>query len=117
MKPLRVRSKVWLEVDGEPVLGGGREQLLLLIDELGSINAAARRMGITFRRAWALIQSMEGSLAAPLVLREKGGAGGGRSVLTPEARILLKRFNSLCRGVNRIIDKKFAAAFPEEEDL
>ena len=66
MKPLRVSSKVWLEVDGEPVFGGGREQLLLLIDELESINAAARCMGITFRRASALLQST-GSPLGPLL--------------------------------------------------
>ena len=39
---LQVRSKIWLEIDGEPVFGQGREDLLRIIQETGSINAAAK---------------------------------------------------------------------------
>ena len=41
---LEVRSKIWLEIDGEPVFGGGREELLRLVRKNGSINAAAREI-------------------------------------------------------------------------
>lgn len=115
MKTLRVRSKVWLEVDGEPLLGDGRERLLRLIDELGSINAAARRMGLTYRRAWSSLRAMEEKLGSPLVLREKGGSGGGSSVITPEARELLEKFDILRRGLNQAVDRRFDEIFPPEE--
>jgi len=115
MKSLQVRSKVWLEVDGEPLLGDGRERLLRLIDECGSINGAARQMGLTYRRAWGLLQAMEAKLDAPLVLREKGGTGGGSSTLTAEARELLERFDRLRAGLNQTIDQKFAEIFPPLE--
>ena len=43
---LQVRSKIWVEIDGEPVFGQGREELLRLIHKVNSINAAAKAMGI-----------------------------------------------------------------------
>ena len=117
MKPLRVRSKVWLEVDHEPLLGDGREQLLRLIDELGSINAAAKRMGLSYRRAWGSLQAMEEKLEMPLIVREKGGVGGGRSTLTAETRELLEKYDRLRQGLNQEIDQKFAKIFlPESKE-
>ena len=115
MKPLRVRSKVWLEVDGEPLLGDGRERLLRLIDELGSINAAARRMGLSYRRAWSFLQAMEERLDISLVFREKGGIGGGSSALTAEAKELLEKFDSLRQGLNQAVDQRFCEIFPSGE--
>lgn len=51
MSGIRVRSKVWLEVAGKPLLGEGRERLLLAIDAQGSINAAAASLGLSYRKA------------------------------------------------------------------
>lgn len=111
MTRLQVRSKVWLEVDGVPLLGEGRERLLTLIEETGSISAAARGMGITYRKAWGHLQAMEGKLGSPLVLRQKGGAGGGESLLTVEAVDLLSRFSRLRRDLTTAVDRKFARLF------
>jgi molybdate transport system regulatory protein len=105
---LQVRSKVWLEIDGEPVFGQGREQLLRLIQATASINAAARQMGIPYRKAWTYLDSMEKRLGYPLVSRQKGGAGGGKSALTPEALVLLAGFDALQEGVNAFVDDRFA---------
>lgn len=116
MKPLQVRSKVWLEVDGEPLLGDGRERLLRLIEECGSINAAARRMGLSYRRAWGLLQAMEEKLDTPLLRREKGGTGGGSSALTPDALELLEKFDRLRLGLNQDIDEKFSEIFFPQKD-
>lgn len=113
MTRLQVRSKVWLEVDGAPLLGEGRERLLILIEETGSISAAARTMGITYRKAWGHLQAMEDKLGFPLVLRQKGGAGGGESLLTAEAVQLLADFTRLCQGINRVVDRKFSRIFPQ----
>ncbi len=111
MKGLQVRSKLWLEVDGEPLLGNGRDQLLRLVHDHGSINAAARDMGLTYRKAWSLLKAMEDKLGRALVLRSKGGAGGGESQLTPEALDLLAKYDQLRRGVQELVDAKFAELF------
>ncbi len=57
---IQVRSKIWLEIDGEPVFGQGREELLRLVQKSGSINAAAKAMGITYRKAWTYIDASKG---------------------------------------------------------
>lgn len=108
---LQVRSKIWLEVDGEPVFGQGREELLRLIRKTGSINAAAKAMEIPYRKAWTYIDAMEKRLGFPLVNRLKGGAGGGESSLTPQAMEMLDKFNTLQQGIQEIIDEKFKELF------
>jgi len=104
---LQVRSKIWLEMNGEPVFGQGREELLLLIKKGNSINAAAKSMGIPYRKAWTYIDAMERRLGFPLVRRQKGGAGGGASSLTPQAAALLEKFQHLQRGFNDMVNRKF----------
>jgi molybdate transport system regulatory protein len=105
--PLRVRSKIWLEIDGEPAFGQGREELLRLIRKTASINAAAKEMGIPYRKAWTYIDAMEKRLGFPLVNRLKGGAGGGESSLTPQAEELLQKFDLLQQGFNDMVNRKF----------
>lgn len=104
---LEVRSKIWLEVDGQPVFGQGRDRLLRLVGTSGSINAAAREMGIPYRKAWSYIDAMEKRLGFSLVTRVKGGSGGGESSLTPQAVALLEKFESLQEGFNEQVNKKF----------
>ncbi|MCM2356730.1 MAG: winged helix-turn-helix domain-containing protein [Geobacteraceae bacterium] len=104
---LQVRSKIWLEIDGEPVFGQGRDELLRLIQKNGSINAAAKEMKIPYRKAWTYIDAMEKRLGFPLVNRLKGGAGGGESSLTPEAETLLEKFDLLQLGFNDMVNRKF----------
>lgn len=104
---LQVRSKIWLESNGAPVFGQGREELLRLIQQGSSINAAAKAMGIPYRKAWTYIDAMEKRLGFPLVNRQKGGAGGGASSLTPQAVALLEKFNLLQEGFNDRVNSKF----------
>lgn len=105
---LQVRSKIWLEMDGEPVFGQGREILLRLIRKTGSINAAAKEMGIPYRKAWGYIDAMEKRLGFPLVARQKGGAGGGEATLSPRAATLLDKFHELEKDFHGRVNRRFA---------
>lgn len=113
MKPMQVRSKVWLEVDGQPFLGDGRYRLLLAVEGCGSINAAARELGISFRKAWAQLAAMEAHAPFPLLDRRTGGKAGGATTLTDEAHHLLEAFGRLREAVNRDADGHFANYFPD----
>jgi molybdate transport system regulatory protein len=104
---LEVRSKIWLEIEGEPVFGEGREELLRLVRKTGSINAAAREMGIPYRRAWTYIDAMEKRLGFSVVDRRKGGAGGGVSTLSPQAAALLEKYHLLKKDFNGLVNRKF----------
>ncbi len=104
---LQVRSKIWLEMDGEPVFGQGREDRLRPFQTTGRINAASKAMGIPYRKAWTYIDAMEKRLGFPLVIRKKGGAGGGESVLSLQATTLLEKFHALKKDFNGMANRKF----------
>lgn len=108
---MEVRSKIWIEADGKPLFGSGREALLKSIDRLGSINKAAKDINISYRRALSYIQSMEERIGSRLVERQAGGVNGGGAVLTREAKDFLNKFEQLEEGINELLDKRFLEVF------
>lgn len=114
MNSMQVRSKIWLEINGEPFLGDGRYRLLQAVERSGSINAAARELGISYRKAWAQLAAMEAHAPFPLLVRRTGGKAGGATVLTGDARQLLQAFGTLREAVNHEADRQFAAFFAGE---
>jgi molybdate transport system regulatory protein len=108
---MEVRSKIWIEADGKPLFGSGREALLKSIDRLGSINKAAKDIHISYRKALSYIQSMEERTGSRLVERQAGGVNGGGAVLTPEAKDFLRKFEQLEDGINEMLDRKFLEIF------
>lgn len=108
---LDIRSKIWLEVDGEPVFGRGRRFLLEAIDSHGSINKAAQEVEISFRKAWCHIKAMEERLGVQLVERQTGGKNGGGAVLTEDARKFLAKYEALEKGIQELVDKRFRSIF------
>jgi molybdate transport system regulatory protein len=108
---LDIRSKIWIEVNGEPVFGRGRRFLLEAIDTHGSINRAAQEVDISFRKAWGYIKAMEERLGVKLVERQTGGKNGGGALLTDEARDMLKKYEALEKGIQELVDKRFKAIF------
>ncbi len=108
---MNIRSKIWLEINGETVFGSGRRALLEEIDRLGSINKAARSVNVSFRKALSYIQSMETRLGKNLVIRQIGGRNGGGANLTADARNLLVKYRELESGVNEMLDSKYKEVF------
>ena len=108
---MEIRSKIWIEAGGEPVFGRGRRFLLEAIDEHGSINRAAEKVGISYRKAWSHIKAMEERLNMKLIDRQTGGKNGGGAVLTDNARIFLKKYEQLEAGLREIADAKFKSIF------
>ena len=108
---VQVRSKVWLEAQGRPVLGPGRQELLRAVDEQGSISRAARLLKISYRKAWGQLKAMEVQLGLPLVRKQTGGQGGGGARLTTEAKDLLSKYARLSRGMEEEVNEKFRRIF------
>ncbi|MCE5194916.1 MAG: winged helix-turn-helix domain-containing protein [Nitrospiraceae bacterium] len=104
---MEIKSKLWIEVDGEPVFGRGRRFLLEAIKRYGSINRAAKDINISYRKAWGYIKAMEERLGIKLVETQAGGKNGGGAVLTKEARKFLKKYERLENGINEFVDRKF----------
>lgn len=110
---MEIKSKLWIEVRGEPVFGRGRRLLLQAIDKYGSINQAAKEINISYRKAWSYIKAMEERLGIKLVERRAGGKNGGGALLTKEARNFLKKYEQLEEGIRETVDKKFTEIFGE----
>lgn len=77
-----LRLRVWAERDGQPLLGPGRLELLEAIDRWRSISAAARQIGMSYRHAWLLVQSINEAAGKALVESAVGGKQGGGARLT-----------------------------------
>jgi len=76
-------------------IGPGKAALLEAIAETGSISAAGRRMGMSYRRAWYLVKTMNGCFKRPLVDASKGGAQGGGAQLTEMGQDVLRRYKAM----------------------
>ncbi len=84
-----------LEVGDVVRLGPGKVRLLELIDAHGSISAAARAMGMSYRHAWLLVDSLNGAFREPLVATKSGGRADQRAAVTPFGRAVLGRFRAM----------------------
>jgi molybdate transport system regulatory protein len=89
----RLRHKVM--VAGKPVFGPGKADLLAGIAETGSLTAAARRMGMSYMRAWRLVQEMHELYAKPLVELQRGGSEKGGAKLTPAGEKALSLYRQM----------------------
>ena len=77
------------------MIGPGKADLLDGIERHGSIAAAGREMGMSYKRAWELIGTLNGMFHAPLVIRTRGGAGGGGAVLTETGHEVLALYRGM----------------------
>ena len=76
-------------------LGPGKVQLLGLIDEEHSITAAARKMKMSYKRAWQLIEAINVCFQEPLVESITGGSHGGGSQLSPQGKKALALYHAI----------------------
>ncbi|KAF1042259.1 winged helix-turn-helix domain-containing protein [Xylophilus sp.] len=76
-------------------IGPGKVALLEAIAETGSISAAARRFGMSYRRAWLLVDEMNRALASPAVAAAAGGSGGGGTSLTATGEAVVRHYRAV----------------------
>lgn len=108
-----IRSKLWLEIKGHPVMGEGRMIMLEAIGRHRSIIQASRETGISYRRMRGAIRDMERAIGNDLVVTHRGGAEGGRSELTAAALALLASFKALAAGFRDETDTRFKKYFDQ----
>ncbi|MGE3771875.1 MAG: winged helix-turn-helix domain-containing protein [Gammaproteobacteria bacterium] len=84
-------------------MGPGKADLLEAIEGTGSISAAAKSLGMSYRRAWMLVDTMNRCFREPVVSAATGGSGGGGAEVTPYGREILKRYRAMeARAVGAI---------------
>ncbi len=92
---LRVQFRLRITKGDEIAVGPGKIALLEAIDATGSITAAARQLGMSYRRAWLLLDTMNRCFAQPLTDAEAGGKRGGGTSLTPLGAQVVKRYRRI----------------------
>ena len=105
---LAAQCKVWLVRGESYAFGSGLARLLEYVDRCGTLRAAAEAAQMSYRYAWDRIRRAEKHLGWPLIVRESGGRGGGRSRLSPRGRQLLDVFNRTERDVLAFAAERFA---------
>ena len=91
---------VWIERAGQSILGPGRLELLESIDRHHSVGAAARMIGMSYRRAWELVQSINEGAGEPLVTAETGGVHGGGAQLDASGPLGHRRLPRYARAAS-----------------
>jgi molybdate transport system regulatory protein len=94
-----------IDFDADRAIGPGKVKLLEMIDKHGSISEAGRQMGMSYRRAWLLVDSLNRSFRVPVIASQKGGQHGGGAALTEFGHAVVQHY----RAVESAAEKAGAA--------
>ena len=89
----------------ELAIGPGKVALLEAIQETGSITSSAKRLGMSYRRAWLLVEETNRCLVRPAVQTASGGKDGGGTSLTPLGAELVRRYRALERQTGAAVNR------------
>ncbi len=98
----RMKLSLRLLHGDEIALGPGKAELLEAIDRTGSISAAGKSMGMSYRRAWMLVDVMNRSFKSPLVETAKGGRHGGGARLSPLGEEVLAHYVAMNAAAQQV---------------
>ncbi len=107
-----VRARLWITGTLGGYLGVGKVLLLEAIAEKGSISQAAKAIGMSYKRAWQLVEELNALGDSPMVVTETGGAHGGGTRLTERGERAVRLY--------RAFESEFAAflkTFPQPFDI
>jgi molybdate transport system regulatory protein len=105
MRKKQIRIRCWVDIDGVKFFGPGPAQLLELIEETGSISKAAKKMKMSYKKAWDIVDHLNAFGRKPYVLSHKGGKKGGGAELTSAGRKVLSTYNGLTEKINAVVSK------------
>jgi molybdate transport system regulatory protein len=101
----KLNGMLWIEIAGDPVIGPGRVELLKNIQACGSIRQAAIQMGMSYRKAWDLIEHMNENLETPVVISSRGGKGGGQATVTEKGSSAIAQFDEFYKKFQKFLDE------------
>lgn len=90
-----LRAKLRFVLEPDIAFGPGKAEMLEQIRATGSISAAGRLMGMSYKRAWLMVESMNRCFRRPLVEAAKGGKRGGGAQLTPAGEEVLAQYRRM----------------------
>lgn len=103
-----LRPQIRISFKKSIAMGPGKADLLDAIAASGSISAAARELGMSYRRAWLLVETMNQSFNAPLVITATGGQHGGGAIVTELGCDIVRRYRLMERKATAAVEKEMA---------
>lgn len=107
---MKVSYKVWLDNNGK-AFGDGPYELLKRVQKTKSLHRSSNQMGMSYSKAWRLIQTLEERLGFSLLERKVGGRSGGGSQITPEARDLMNHYEQFRKDVKIALERIYRRHF------
>jgi molybdate transport system regulatory protein len=104
-----------INLDPEGRIGPGKIELLEQIAAFGSISAGARRMSMSYKRAWELVEEMNRLFGKPVVAAKVGGRKGGGAELTAVGLAVVSRFRAIERAAGSVAEPHMRALQAEIE--
>ena len=118
---MQVKFSVYFCSDeGERFFGAGPCELLLEVERLGSLRAAAQHLGMAYTKAFSMVKGAEREFGFAMTQRTIGGKGGGGSTITPQAKELLMRYQAYrtaCGQSAQDLYNTYFSTFHPEKDL
>jgi len=109
---MRLKVRIGLrDAADEPFMGSGPAWLLRGVEKAGSLNLAARDMGMSYSKAHKLVKTLEAALGTPVLAVRRGGNSRGGSALTPRGRAFLERYEALEAAIKISAQKLFEKTF------
>jgi molybdate transport system regulatory protein len=105
MKKKQIRVRCWVEIDGERFFGPGPAELLGHIEQMGSITQAAKKMGMSYKKAWDIVENLNTHSRTKLVVSQKGGRHGGSAEVTDHGKKLVANYRRLTTKLNRVLER------------
>ena len=102
----KIKSRIWIEADGNILLGEGRVSLLKGIKEKGSLSKAAKSIGMSYKKAWSLIDAVNTRAEQPVITTTIGGKGGGGAQLTAYGKSLVDAFETINKNCWEFLDEQ-----------
>ncbi|WP_149241126.1 LysR family transcriptional regulator [Dyadobacter sp. 32] len=105
-KKIELHLAHWVFVDDVKFFGKGRLQLLELIQETGSISKAAKEMGMSYKKAWRMVDELNTFGKSPYVIASKGGIHGGGTEVTETGKQVMDAYHRLGEKLQTIIEQE-----------
>lgn len=107
-EPLVMKATLRVFTGKDKFFGPGKLELLEHIQSTGSISQAAKKMGMSYKKAWDMINALNQQCTKPIVITQTGGSAGGKAVVTPEGEQLIQAFQVLNADFQSFLDAQSA---------
>ncbi|MBJ7880413.1 LysR family transcriptional regulator [Gelidibacter salicanalis] len=106
MSDYKIKSRIWIEEGDNVLVGEGRVELLKAIEAKGSLSKAAKSIGMSYKKAWTLVDAVNKSAKEAVVTKTVGGTNGGGTIITPYGKRLIAAFETINKNCWAFLDQQ-----------